>query len=153
MTHFQAQSTSVSPASLSHLSISNLERDARNATMTDDEADVDIIMNRPPTPAPSPTPDDADATPSWGVASADEDFALRNVRGHFANLKTDGRQRFLTELLNMCTSYELASVAAYVSPRLKKDFLKCLPVELSLRVRITRWGSEHRLIMTGPPLH
>ncbi|CCG82311.1 Putative uncharacterized protein [Taphrina deformans PYCC 5710] len=102
--------------------------------MEDGDADVEMTMNRPPTPAPSPTPNDDDATPSWVVASAEEDFALRNVRKHFANLKTDGRQRFLTELLNMCTSYELASVAAYVSPRLKKDFLKCLPVELSLRV-------------------
>lgn len=99
------------------------------------EAMATPFMNQPPTPAPSPTPEDADVNPSWGVAGAEEDFALRDVRGHFANLKTDERQRFLTELLNMCTSYELASVSAYVSPRLKKDFLKCLPVELSLRVR------------------
>lgn len=91
-------------------------------------------MDRPPTPAPSPTPEDIDVLPSWQVASVEEDFALRSVREHFACLKTDERQRFLTELLNMCSSYELSSVAAYVSPRLKKDFLKCLPVELALRV-------------------
>lgn len=91
-------------------------------------------MDRPPTPAPSPAPEDEDIVPTWNVASVEEDYALRSVREHFSSLKTDERQRFLTELLNMCTSYELSSVAAYVSPRLKKDFLKCLPVELALRV-------------------
>ena len=94
-------------------------------------------MDRPPTPAPSPRLEDADSMPVWNAAAIEEDMALRSVREHFANLKTDERQRFLTELLNMCTSYELSSVAAYVSPRLKKDFLKCLPVELALRVFTT----------------
>lgn len=106
------------------------------------ELDLDLsdltspCHDRPPTPAPSPTPDEFHATPSWGVAAAEEDFALRAVRNRFQTLKTDERQRFLAELLNMCTSYELASVSAFVSPRLMKDFLKYLPVELSLRVSL-----------------
>lgn len=135
---------------MSDLCISNIETDDRRSSTVsgqyspivndDPSSQMEVLSpaicrNRPPTPAPSPTPEDDDATPSWGVAAAEEDFALRAVRGHFAKLKTDERQRFLTELLNMCTSYELASVATYVSPRLKKDFLKCLPVELALKVR------------------
>lgn len=132
-----------SPQGLANLSISTQGPIFTELTQADgiDAMDIEAapsqsLNNRPPTPAPSPTPEDTDVTPSWGVASAEEDYALRAVRGHFANLKTDERQRFLTELLNMCTSYELASVAAYVSPRLKKDFLKHLPVELSLRVSV-----------------
>ncbi|ORY84755.1 WD40-repeat-containing domain protein [Protomyces lactucae-debilis] len=84
---------------------------------------------RPPTPAASPAP--VDRIPLWQDA---EDPVLRDTRAHFAALKSIERQRYLAELLNLCTSYELASVAAYVSPRLKKDFLKCLPVELALRI-------------------
>lgn len=140
------------PPSMSSLAISSLIQGEASAeaflgSEEDLMVDADVSVpgqlgNRPPTPAPSPVPEDSGVTPSWGVASAEEDYALRAVRGHFAKLKTDERQRFLTELLNMCTSYELASVSAYVSPRLKKDFLKYLPVELSLRViGLVRWVS------------
>ncbi|BFZ53447.1 hypothetical protein PYCC9005_000471 [Savitreella phatthalungensis] len=86
-----------------------------------------------PTPAPSPTPTDASAKPSWSNMSPTEDQHLRDARIHFSRLDIDGRQRFLTEILNMCTPYELMAISAYVSPRLKKDFLKCLPTELALR--------------------
>lgn len=84
---------------------------------------------RPPTPAASPAP--VDRVPLYQDA---EDPLLREARAHFAGLKSHERQRYLSELLNLCTSYELASVAAYISPRLKKDFIKCLPVELALRI-------------------
>lgn len=90
-----------------------------------------------PTPAPSPKPDTMSIDGrSWTGAEGGEsiDDDLRNARALFSGLRSDGRHRFLTELLNMCNSYELMAVSAYVAPRLKKDFLRHLPTEISLRI-------------------
>jgi hypothetical protein len=88
----------------------------------------------PPTPAPSPTP--FQRAPSWNSAGESEDSFLRDARGHFHCLNTAERQRYLTELLNMCDSNLLSFVHHFVSPRLKKDPFEHLPDELCLRVRI-----------------
>ena len=86
----------------------------------------------PPTPAPSPTP--YQRAPSWTFAGENEDSHLRDARGHFLGLNSAERQRYLAELLNMCTSKELSFVHHFVSPRLKKDPFEHLPDELCLRV-------------------
>ena len=86
----------------------------------------------PPTPAPSPTP--FQRAPSWNSAGENEDSFLRDARGHFHGLSTAERQRYLTELLNMCDSNLLSFVHHFVSPRLKKDPFEHLPDELCLRV-------------------
>ena len=89
----------------------------------------------PPTPAPSPTP--FHRAPSWHSAGENEDSFLRDARGHFHSLNAAERQRYLTELLNMCDSNLLSFVHHFVSPRLKKDPFEHLPDELCLRVRKT----------------
>ncbi|KAK5077951.1 hypothetical protein LTS08_003207 [Lithohypha guttulata] len=86
----------------------------------------------PPTPAPSPTPFQRQL--SWAEAGPDEDAVLRDTRHHFLRLNDSQRQRFLAEVLNMCTSNQLSFVSQFVSPRLKKDPFEHLPDELCLRV-------------------
>ncbi len=89
----------------------------------------------PPTPAPSPTP--FQRAPSWTSAGENEESFLRDARGHFHGLNPAERERYLTELLNMCDSNLLSFVHHFVSPRLKKDPFEHLPDELCLRVRVT----------------
>lgn len=89
----------------------------------------------PPTPAPSPTPFQRQL--SWAEAGPEEDSFLRDTRGRFLRMNDSERQRFLAEVLNMCTSNQLSFVSHFVSPRLKKDPFEHLPDELCLRVRIT----------------
>lgn len=88
----------------------------------------------PPTPAPSPTPFQRQL--SWAEAGPDEDSFLRDTRTRFCRMTDSERQRFLAEVLNMCTSNQLSFVSHFVSPRLKKDPFEHLPDELCLRVRI-----------------
>ena len=87
----------------------------------------------PPTPAPSPTP--FQRAPSWTFAGENEESFLRDARGHFHGLTSAERERYLTELLNMCDSNLLSFVHHFVAPRLKKDPFEHLPDELCLRVR------------------
>ena len=87
----------------------------------------------PPTPAPSPTPQ-RHRLPSWSTANDGEDAFLREARPHFQRLDSQERQRFLAEILNLCSSQQLSFVLNYVSPRLKKDPFMSLPNELCLRV-------------------
>lgn len=86
----------------------------------------------PPTPAPSPTP--YQSAPSWSSAGENEDSYIRDARSYFSVLNPAERQRYLTELLNMCDSHLLSFVHQFVSPRLKKDPFAHLPNELCLRV-------------------
>jgi F-box and WD-40 domain protein CDC4 len=105
----------------------------------------------PPTPAPSPTP--FQRAPSWTSAGENEDSFLRDARGHFHSLNAAERQRYLTELLNMCDSNLLSFVHHFVSPRLKKDPFEHLPDELCLRVgRIMMCKSQTNKI-SGSLLH
>ncbi|CAG8701682.1 2623_t:CDS:2, partial [Rhizophagus irregularis] len=85
-----------------------------------------------PTPAPSPQlfpPVNAEGFPP----SAQEEFS-RTVRMGFQNMDNLQRQRLLAELLNSCNTEQLVFVSNYISPRLKRDFLKDLPIELSLHI-------------------
>ncbi|KAF2400767.1 F-box/WD repeat-containing protein pof1 [Trichodelitschia bisporula] len=86
----------------------------------------------PPTPAPSPTP--MQRVPDWSTAAEHEDDNARDMRARFAVMNDAEKQRCLAELLNMCTSQQLAFVQDFVSPRLKKDPFMSLPDELCLRV-------------------
>jgi hypothetical protein len=104
----------------------------------------------PPTPAPSPTPHQR--APSWNNASEMEEDSLAPMRKQFQNLDAAARQRYLAEILNMCSSQQLSFVLNYVSPRLKKDPFKYLPSEIKLRVSfyfvfafsiLGHKGSEH----------
>ncbi|SMR48953.1 unnamed protein product [Zymoseptoria tritici ST99CH_1A5] len=114
----------------------------------------------PPTPAPSPTP--MHRAPDWSTADPREDigdldledvdngqgsentsapssargygFGYRHMRGAFAEMDNEERQRMLAELLNMCDGKLLGFVANFVGPRLKRDPFSVLPNELCLRI-------------------
>lgn len=113
----------------------------------------------PPTPAPSPTP--LSRAPDWSKADPREDigllgldegddhasahtsaassargygFGYRHMRGAFADMDNEERQRMLAELLNMCDGKLLGFVASFVGPRLKRDPFSVLPNELCLRI-------------------
>ena len=86
----------------------------------------------PPTPAPSPKP--TRRAPDWSTAAEHEETHVRDVRALFAVMNDAEKQRLLAELLNMCSSHQLAFVQDFVSPRLKKDPFTTFPDELCLRV-------------------
>lgn len=88
----------------------------------------------PPTPAPSPTP--FQRAPSWAPAGENEEPFIRDAGAQFAALSLPDSERFLSEILNMCSSQQLSFVKRFVSPRLKKDPFEHLPDELCLKVRI-----------------
>ncbi|KAG9294167.1 hypothetical protein G9A89_021526 [Geosiphon pyriformis] len=85
-----------------------------------------------PTPAPSPQlfPQSPERCP---IASQPDDFT-RIVRMGFQNMDNLQRQQLLAELLNSCNTEQLVFVSNYISPRLKRDFLKDLPIEISLHI-------------------
>lgn len=88
----------------------------------------------PPTPAPSPTP--FQRAPSWAPVSENEEAFIRDARAQFAALSLTNSERFLSEILNMCSSQQLSFVKRFVSPRLKKDPFEHLPDELCLKVSV-----------------
>jgi len=79
----------------------------------------------PPTPAPSPTP--LGRAPDWSTAAEHEDANVRHVRSVFVEMNDAEKQRLLAELLNLCSSQQLAFVQDFVSPRLKKDPFMTFP--------------------------
>lgn len=100
----------------------------------------------PPTPAPSPTPHQR--VPSWHQqhqSCEDDDAFVRDAVSNFTLLGKDAQKRFLTEILNLCSSRQLGFVQQYVSPMLKRDPFKVLPNELCLRVCLSflEYGFYH----------
>jgi hypothetical protein len=87
----------------------------------------------PPTPAPSPGPHSR--APNWTFAGENEVGFLRESTRYFERLDSAQRERFLGELLNMCSNQQLVFVHNFVAPKLKKDPFLHLPNELCLRVR------------------
>ncbi|EJD00002.1 WD40 repeat-like protein [Fomitiporia mediterranea MF3/22] len=84
----------------------------------------------PPTPAPSPRP----ISSVLSTASADVAHASRL---EFSSLKSSGptaRQQYLAALLADCSPAELLFVSNTIAPLLKRDFLRDLPIELSLHI-------------------
>ncbi|KAH8104279.1 WD40 repeat-like protein [Phellopilus nigrolimitatus] len=81
----------------------------------------------PPTPAPSPRPMPAVLGPSTSDPA-------RISRLEFAALDPTARQQYLGALLADCSPAELLFVSTTIAPLLKRDFLRDLPVELSLHV-------------------
>ena len=86
----------------------------------------------PPTPAPSPGPHSR--APNWTFAGENEVGFLRESTRYFERLDSAQRERFLGELLNMCSNQQLVFVHNFVAPKLKKDPFLHLPNELCLRV-------------------
>ncbi|KAI9484916.1 WD40-repeat-containing domain protein [Zychaea mexicana] len=59
---------------------------------------------------------------------------IGNVTKHFQHLSQDQKHLFLSEILNCCDTQLLSFIHNLIAPRLKIDFLKQLPIELSLHV-------------------
>ncbi|CEP19241.1 hypothetical protein [Parasitella parasitica] len=59
---------------------------------------------------------------------------IDRVKSTFQQLSGPQRHFFITELLGCCDSQLLQYIYTFITPRLKVDFLKELPIELSLHV-------------------
>ncbi|GAB1518570.1 hypothetical protein RhiTH_001632 [Rhizoctonia solani] len=81
----------------------------------------------PPTPAPSPRPD------SHKQHQAPISFN-RDVLPYFYLLSPSQRREFVTQLIQACDVDQLVHANALIQPRLKRDFLRELPLEVSLYV-------------------
>lgn len=101
----------------------------------------------PPTPAPSPQPN-SDKDQIWAINSAN--YPLHqphplipfnyspdppDVLLHaFGSLSLAHRSKFLNSLLPILNLNELTNLSAKILPRLKRDFLRELPIEISLHI-------------------
>ena len=113
------------------------------------------VVASPPTPAPSPDGTSRNklsaaaassnlggiasttaATLGWNNHTADqhEKSWLQYVRDKWPHMSTEEKQRCLTEIINLCNPTMLMFMSSLIAPRLKRDFLKELPVELGLRI-------------------
>ncbi|KAI8377800.1 WD40-repeat-containing domain protein [Radiomyces spectabilis] len=59
---------------------------------------------------------------------------LRHLKQSFQQLSPQQQQYFLYEIINCCDNSQLAYLNDLIAPRLKIDFLKELPIEISLHV-------------------
>ncbi|PLW47351.1 hypothetical protein PCASD_02538 [Puccinia coronata f. sp. avenae] len=88
----------------------------------------------PPTPAPSPQPD-ADKEHSWNTShSPDQPQITHTLLQAFSSLSLTQRSKFLNSLLPLLNLNELTNLSARILPRLKRDFLRELPIEISLHI-------------------
>lgn len=77
----------------------------------------------PPTPAPSPGPS-SHVFPQIASVSA----------SNFSSLAAFQRRQFLTAILAECTPDDLLFISSNVSLRLRRDFLRELPVEIAIHI-------------------
>ncbi|KAG8793800.1 hypothetical protein FRC12_001572 [Ceratobasidium sp. 428] len=89
-----------------------------------------IPVFSPPTPAPSPRP--LSLASQKGLA--DPISFDRDVLSSFIQLSASQRREFITQLLAACDVDQLVHANALIQPRLKRDFLRELPLEVSLLV-------------------
>ncbi|KAG7087266.1 hypothetical protein E1B28_013245 [Marasmius oreades] len=83
----------------------------------------------PPTPAPSPGPDSLDIS----------QFQALNINGETSVHDASGsnpsnRLQEIHSFLSTCTPSEILYISQSIAPLLKRDFLRCLPVELGLHI-------------------
>ncbi|KAG0145932.1 hypothetical protein CROQUDRAFT_658042 [Cronartium quercuum f. sp. fusiforme G11] len=95
----------------------------------------------PPTPAPSPQPNSV-KDPNWSHLSRhqqrfppppllDDPLVLLEA---FGGLSLSNRAKFLNALLPILNLNELTNLSGKILPRLKRDFLRELPIEISLHI-------------------
>ncbi|ORY88080.1 hypothetical protein BCR35DRAFT_313089 [Leucosporidium creatinivorum] len=99
----------------------------------------------PPTPAPSPQPfhhsnrfpPPADAqwsSPPQAGEGASEEELVQAMRAQFGNMSSSMRLRLLSLLIADSPPSSLSPLLPLITPRLKRDFLKTLPLELAFHV-------------------
>ncbi|KAK2467345.1 hypothetical protein APHAL10511_000580 [Amanita phalloides] len=86
----------------------------------------------PPTPAPSPGPYGRSENRSREHRSSPKSqlFPFPQIPSHDSPI----RRQFLSEVLRSCTPSELLFISTSIAPRLKRDFLISLPVELAIHI-------------------
>ncbi|KAG9027066.1 hypothetical protein FRB95_008167 [Tulasnella sp. JGI-2019a] len=72
--------------------------------------------------------------PSSSSASDEQSEILHSIRNYFNTLTPSNRKRILGDLLSECDIDQLVYVSNAIAPRLKRDFLRDLPVEIALHV-------------------
>lgn len=90
---------------------------------------VIVPVFSPPTPAPSPRPLSASSKQPLGPISFN-----RDVLPLFYLLSSAQRREFITQLVSACDLDQLVHANALIQPRLKRDFLRELPLEVALHV-------------------
>lgn len=100
----------------------------------------------PPTPAPSPQPQlsstrfplsyewSPPTRPHHLSQEAADDFLVDTIRAQFGSMPPALRQRLLAALIADTPPSSLSPLVSLITPRLKRDFLKTLPVELAFHV-------------------
>ncbi|KAK4049040.1 hypothetical protein OIV83_004401 [Microbotryomycetes sp. JL201] len=105
----------------------------------------------PPTPAPSPQPHGQRqrlySSLAWSSQSSDstapkgsleslesEDVIIQAIRDQVGALSGTARQRLLALLISDSPPSALSPLLPLIAPRLKRDFLKTLPIELAYHV-------------------
>ncbi|KAG8742858.1 hypothetical protein FRC10_000837 [Ceratobasidium sp. 414] len=86
----------------------------------------------PPTPAPSPRP--LSILSQKQLPVSDPLSFNRDVLPSFTRLTAAQRREFITQLLAACEVDQLVHANALIQPRLKRDFLRELPLEVALLV-------------------
>lgn len=96
----------------------------------------------PPTPAPSPHPYDHERfpepdDPEWSPTQTreqDDEARLQRIRRQFGHMSANSRLRLLEALIADSSPTVLSPLLPLIIPKLKRDFLKTLPVELAFHV-------------------
>lgn len=114
---------------------------------------LDINVVNPYTPAPSPqpfiSPPDASVSrspysnspflpksrsQSTNSDADDQAELLQSMQSTFVRLSSNNRKRILADLLAVCDIEHLVFISNVIAPRLKRDFLRELPVEIALHI-------------------
>ena len=78
--------------------------------------------------------DDDDATPLATCFTNEQQSTITQFKTLFQQLTSQQKQYLLYEIVNCCDSTQLTYLNDVIAPRLKIDFLKELPIEISLYV-------------------
>ncbi len=92
-----------------------------------------IPVLSPPTPAPSPSPRPF-KQPCPNSRNVAESPHMRDVRHAFQQLDCGSQNTILAELLSSCTIETLVHLSNVIAPRIKRDFLRDFPTEVSLHI-------------------
>ncbi|KAG8897119.1 hypothetical protein FRB99_008431 [Tulasnella sp. 403] len=110
------------------------------------ETHINVVS--PYTPAPSPQPfiqpsdqqqilspfRTSQSKSRSDSSDSNEADSLYSIRTSFASLDSNDRKRILADLLSLCDIDQLVFVSNLIAPRLKRDFLRELPVEIALHI-------------------
>ncbi|KAI8338947.1 WD40-repeat-containing domain protein [Chlamydoabsidia padenii] len=89
--------------------------------------------NSSPTPSSLSLPSSSSSPPSSSFL-LDPVSRIHQLKTSFQNLPSQQQEWLLSEIVNQCDHGQLTYILGMVTPRLKVDFLKRLPIEIALHV-------------------